>query len=401
MLPRVKTLLLAVVVLVGALLTTARASAYPWMIRHEYTACVQCHLDPSGAGLLTEYGRALGETVLRTQYRSGAAAEDPGDAAKFLWGAVKTPDWLLLGGSIRPALLFTKIGDVAMPGAPPPVWTNDFLLMEGDLRVGIRADRFRASVSAGFISTDDSRASIYGSFISREHWAGYTFDDDAVLVRAGRINLPFGIRSIEHTLWVRAQTRTDINDAQQHGVSIAYSHGAVRGELMGILGNYQISPDAYRERGYSGYLEVSPIKSLAIGVSSLATYAKKDLVLLVPDLRQAHGVFFRATPFEALVLLGEADFVLGRPTNAPNANGFASMFQADVEPIQGLHLIATGEIWSPGGASPTPSYGAWASVHWFFYSHFDVRFDYVYRDQAVGSVTLPVKVALLQLHAYL
>ncbi|MFI5300717.1 MAG: hypothetical protein ACHREM_21760 [Polyangiales bacterium] len=396
-----RAVFLAVAVLFGALLSARRASAYPWMIRHEYTACGQCHLDPSGSGLLTEYGRALGETVLRTHYRSGEAAEDPGRIANFLWGAVEPPDWLLLGGSVRPALMLMKVGDTAMPGAPPPVWTKDVLLMEGDLRAGIKTGGFRASVSAGVISTGGSRASIKGNLVSREHWAGYNFDDYFLLVRAGRINVPFGLRSIDHTQWVRTQTRTDINDAQQHGVSVTYSHGGVRGELMGILGNYQISPDAYRERGYAGFLELAPIPKLAIGISSLMTYAQKDLNLLVPDLRQAHGVFFRATPFKELVLLGEGDLVLDRPTGAPNANGFASMVQADVEPIQGLHFIATAESWSPGGASTSASFGAWASVHWFFYSHMDVRFDYVYRDQAVGNVTLPVQVALLQLHAYL
>ncbi len=29
----------------------------------------------------------------------------------------------------------------------------------------------------------------------------------------------------------------------------------LRFEVMAIAGNYQIEPDAYRERGYSGYVE--------------------------------------------------------------------------------------------------------------------------------------------------
>jgi hypothetical protein len=38
-------------------LATSRADAYPWMIRHEYNNCIACHVDPSGGGMLTPYGR--------------------------------------------------------------------------------------------------------------------------------------------------------------------------------------------------------------------------------------------------------------------------------------------------------------------------------------------------------
>ena len=96
---------LACLITLSAASFAKSAAAYPWMIRHEYTACIQCHVDPDGAGLLTEYGRAQGETLLRTQYTKSAADEEPGRVKDFLWGAFKAPDWLLLGGSIRPALL--------------------------------------------------------------------------------------------------------------------------------------------------------------------------------------------------------------------------------------------------------------------------------------------------------
>jgi nicotinamide mononucleotide transporter PnuC len=36
---------------------------------------------------------------------------------------------------------------------------------------------------------------------------------------------------------------------QQHGVAVAYSGERVRGEILGIAGNYQIQPDDYRQRG--------------------------------------------------------------------------------------------------------------------------------------------------------
>jgi hypothetical protein len=392
------------------LLVAKPASAYPWMIRHEYTGCGQCHVDPDGAGLLTEYGRAQGETLLRTQYTAASPDEEPGRVKDFLWGAVKTPEWLLLGGSFRPALLAVSLPGQALDVTP--------LVMEADLRAGIKYEGWRASASVGVVSEAGSLASIAGPVVSREHWVGYTWDDESLMVRAGRINLPFGIRSIEHPLWVRAMTRTDIDDNQDHGIAFDYSGTLFRASVMGILGNYQISPDAFRDRGYAGFLEMAPLSRLAIGVSSLVVHTEKDLDLGVPDWRQAHGAYVRASPFKALVIMGEGDMIVNTVTpSSASSVGFASMLQADVEPVQGIHLIATGESLSPGGLAPRSSFGAWASVHWFFLPHADVRFDYIYRAQANGeapppgtlggglttasSASIPVTTYLAQLHVYL
>ena len=63
---------------------------------------------------------------------------------------------------------------------------------------------------------------------------------------------------------------------------------------MGILGNYQISPDKFRERGYSAYGEYLLDTHTALGVSSLITHAAADRFTSQPLTRQAHGVTARA-----------------------------------------------------------------------------------------------------------
>src|SRR5580692_10203580 len=78
-----------------ALLWSRSASAYPWMIRHDYQGCVPCHADPSGAGLLTEYGRAMGENIMRSRYGSKPTDEPPSYAKPFF--GLPTPEWLLIG----------------------------------------------------------------------------------------------------------------------------------------------------------------------------------------------------------------------------------------------------------------------------------------------------------------
>ena len=69
--PKAKTAaawLLAAVLL--ACFIPGTAQAYPWMIRHDYTGCGVCHVDPSGAGLLTDYGRAQSVLLMQMNYGS-------------------------------------------------------------------------------------------------------------------------------------------------------------------------------------------------------------------------------------------------------------------------------------------------------------------------------------------
>ena len=88
-------LVVAFLTVLCGVLVASRSEAYPWMIRHEYTGCASCHADPSGAGLITAYGRAQGYLLLPTKY-GGSAEEDPGRMAQFLFGAIPLPDTLLL-----------------------------------------------------------------------------------------------------------------------------------------------------------------------------------------------------------------------------------------------------------------------------------------------------------------
>jgi len=372
-----------------AVLLPRPARAYAWMIRHGYTTCATCHVDPSGAGVLTPYGRAQGEILLQSRF-SGKPEEEASPAANFLWNAVRTPDWLLGGGEVRYMGLRTKIGDGPTAG--------DLILMQGDAAAAVQVSGFRASASLGYVTSTGSPAAVAGQIVSREHWAGWAFGEGELLVRAGRINVPFGIRNIEHTQFVRQTTRTDINDTQQHGVAVSYSSELIRAEVMGIAGNFQIQKDVNRERGYSGYVELAPLTRFAVGVSSLVTHAAQDLFLRVANTRQAHGVFARASPWRQLALLGEADYVIQSLSGAPSQNGLASMVQADYEPWQGVHLIATGETLDVAGAGI--SYGGWLSAAWFFAPHLDIRADFVNRSEVVGANRYGVLAYMAQGHLY-
>ena len=388
------TRFLALFLFLALMSWAAPARAYVWMIRHGYSGCAVCHEDPSGGGLLNDFGLQEAADSLRSHYGS-----DPPAVQRFF--GLPTPAWLLLGGSFRAMDLETKTD-----GAP---YANSLILMQADLRAGIDVHHWHAAASLGFLANGGSPAAIATSqggpsLVAREYWAGYGFLDDTLLVRAGRINVPYGLRVIEHTFYVREATRVDINDTQQVGVAVAYRRGAFHGELMGIAGNYQISPDAYRERGYAGYLEWSPASGYAVGVNSLVTYAARDVYLQVANLRQAHGLTGRASPgnrwscwarsttSHSLRRGSDAGTVLRgccRPTSSP---GRACTSWARARPII---LVSRGR--RPRGASG-------AALTGFSYSHADARFDYRHGEDTFtfGATALTKNDAyMIQLHVFL
>lgn len=377
----------------GVFLDASPAHAYAWMIRHGFAECGGCHVDPMGGETLTGMGRVTGETRLSLPWSSAP----PSDLAKFSFG-VTEPDDVRFGGSFR-----------AMSIADFDTGRRSAFPMQADLYGAAFAGRFTLGLSLGISRASNryehaSKARVIGDvdeegilLVSRTHWLGYDLTDD-VMLRAGRMNLPFGIRGPEHTLWVRSETLTDRESDQQHGISVVYTSGRLRGELFGSLGNFQISPDAIRERGYSGHLEYLLEPKLAFGASSLLLVAAREReVDQGAFVRQAHGLTARYAPWKPLVILAEANLLKATGSGL----GYVGMATFDVEPVQSLHLAATGEVLDRGepglggsaGRGET-RFGAWLTANWFFGPHLDLRVDLVLRERRAEMLQT-------QLHFYL
>jgi hypothetical protein len=400
--------LVAFAVLVVSLFAARRADAYPWMIRHDYATCATCHADPSGAGIMTAYGRAQGEILMRMHYGESSEDEDPAKLGNFLFGAVSLPEQLQLQADGRALYLHQAF----LPSQPSVKAVDRVILMQADTAASISAGRFRASGSLGYIHEGALAASVtHGNgiggdgdrLISRQHWLGVSLGkDDEFLLRAGRMNLPFGLRVLEHTLLTRQATHTDINAAQQHGVAFSWNKEGWRAEIMAIAGNYQLAPDALRDRGGTAYIEHSFSQKLALGLSSMITHADHDLETGRATFRQNHGLFGRWAIAKPVVLLAEADVLGLSPIKQKIQIGTTGFAQVDVEPIQGLHFAGTGEYLAMDLANPSTSYGGWLSAFWFFLPHMDVRSDFVARNVgAPGSDRQTALTYLLQLHGYL
>jgi hypothetical protein len=369
------------------------------MVRHGYTGCGVCHTDPSGGFLLSAYGRAQTQTLLSTWGR-GPTGDEVDSRSQFAWGAVPLPEWLNAGVAVRNLVLYSKPS-----GAPGD---SRFVQMQADARVVVTHGNFEVAGSLGFVHEGAFAAAVTRSdsdnLVSREFWLGYHFGEDQNMeLRAGRMYLPFGLRVIEHTFFVRARTQTDIDSQQQWGASLFKQGDAYRAEIMAIAGNYQISPDEFRQRGYSAYGELNLSPSVALGLSSLVTYAQTDTELAVSTVRGAHGPFLRWAATPDLAILAEGDIAHATPQYAQTEAGFVGLAQADWEFVQGVHGMLTGELNLPRFQDSVDawSHREWLSAAWFFYPHIDLRADAIWASEAYGPQRVESATVLGQVHVSL
>ena len=170
---------------------------------------------------------------------------------------------------------------------------------------------------------------------------------------------------------------------------------------MGIGGNFQLSPDDYRERGYAATGAFAINKKTEVGVSSLLTHADLDIAALQERTRQAHGVYARSSPVERLALFAEADLLLD-DVGGDTATGSVGYLQADVEPVQGLHVKATGEWCDPDHADATDAaLRGGGALLWFLAPHADIRLDAMVGPLDCSTGPASTFLGAVQWHLYL
>ena len=347
-----------------------------------------------GGETLTGMGRVMGESLLAQPW----SAAPPTDRAKLAFG-ISEPDAVRLGGSFRGMAIANLTTD-----------RTEVFPMQADVYGAAFLERFTFAASVGFGRASAryehaSKARLIGdiegegiALLSRHHWVGYS-PSDGIMLRAGRLNLPFGLRIPEHTAWVRSETLTDRESDQLHGLSFVYARGPLRGEVMLSLGNFQVGDAAFQQRGYSAYVELLVARRLAVGASSLLMYAPRELEVDHGAVsRQAHGLTARYSPWKPIVLLVEADVL----KNTAAGLGYVGMATLDVEPLQGLHLAVAREYLDRGEPDTGVAsegdgrvrVGTWWTINWFFAPHLDARIDLVQRELRADMVQA-------QLHLYL
>lgn len=214
---RVNTL----IVFAALALTAGVAHAYPQLqFSTGATRCGECHLEPSGGGLLTDYGRdEAGETL------SGR-----GDG-RLLHGAWTPPDWLTLGGGLRGALGGKRLaGEAAELLAFP---------MQADLyaRVAVGPVSLNVTIGGnGAARPGDGAMAITSYLVSREHFVAFHQEDAPWSVRAGRFFPTFGLRPHDHTAYVRRHLDMYLLE-EPYAVEGEYTRGRWQAFASAFVGN--------------------------------------------------------------------------------------------------------------------------------------------------------------------
>ncbi len=382
------------------------ANAYPWMLKHGQSACSSCHVDPSGGELLTDYGRMVSDDELSSFSSGDLLGPSAGGLSEPFFGAGELASGFDAGGSIRLAGLSRSVAgepDFRVFPMQLDLWTNVSIARRIALAASLGASRVPVGSPHGRAAqvTDDQGTGL--NLISRTHWLAFDLGDDGeTLLRFGRLNVPFGLRLAEHTSWVREVTQTDRESDQQHGVALALEVAFLRAEMLAILGNYQVSPDRFRERGFAAHLEFALGSDIALGLNTLLTTAAGDR--LDPGAgrtnRRLYGSTLRMVMLRDLVVLAEADLL----RRSRRHFGYVGFARVDYELLHGVHLLGTAEILDVGepegllsGSAPgrgEPKLGGWLSIDWFPLTHFNLRLDAISRQDE------PLQL-LAQLHVYL
>jgi hypothetical protein len=164
--------------------TGGTAESYPqFQLSTGSDRCAACHFSPAGGGLLNDFGRD-----------EAASTISRGGDGRFLHGAWTPPAWFQLGVDVRGAAAL-KYHDHDRDLFAFP--------MQADAYVRAGGERFSFALTAGLRGGARSpQPPLVERLVSREHYLMYQRDSGSY-VRLGRFFPVHGIRSQDHTAYVR------------------------------------------------------------------------------------------------------------------------------------------------------------------------------------------------------
>lgn len=329
---------------------TARAYAYPEMLRHHYVNCNSCHVSPNGGGLLNDYGRGMASEVLSTWNYENESL--------FLHGVLKPgklPAAVNIGGDVR-ALQVHRETKAVREGR--------YILMQAQVEAAVTAGPFTA---VGAFGQPDAENHLDSGFPRFYLMANAT---DNLQIRAGRFVPAFGLNIPHHTYATRGPLGFGYDGARTT-IEANYSGDQWHGALS--ASESRTNPrNGERERGVAFQLEKFIGDKYRVGISSWNGQSG----LSKRWVNSVHGILgFR----EDLYLLSELAWQSRRVTQpaAARENGLYQFNRFGYEVTKGLHLLALQEFSKTNlkrADSQTISYGA--GVLWYPRPHFEFELTF-------------------------
>ncbi len=300
----IRVFIIALLGLVVACIST-RALGFPEMARHGYQSCSTCHVQASGGGAITAYGRMISKSALSTW--SGGIE------------AIEIPDWLDYGANYRYANVNTKDRETG-------VKTHVKFPMQSEAEIAVEAIKgLTIDAAIGTYGPNQTQAMVRNYGQLRLH--------DAVYARFGRFEPAFGINDPDHTLWTRSKLGFG-ERAEQYGIetSVVTKWGeAIVSQMVGdnvvIQANqtdgYKVT-EAEHQRTY-GRFSVYALKTVQVGGSIV--FDKQTVIM--------SGIQGFASYTDWLY----SDFEFDQSKEL----GLLTYVKLGVEPYRGIHLYATSE----------------------------------------------------------
>ncbi|NVB83570.1 MAG: hypothetical protein HOV81_34670 [Kofleriaceae bacterium] len=239
----------ASIVIAAALAVVAsagRAYAYPQFELAKDQSCSGCHLSPTGGGPLSENGMVTAEAISKF-----------GMNPEFMYGAVKTPDWLVVGGDLRGAYGYLQAPQRYIVGFP----------MQADFYGVVTQKNFSLHVTAGFRPEEDGNEAAT-HFWSREHyamWQSQPGSPEGLFVRAGRFMPVFGLRLAEHNVYTRRYGGTPLY-ADTYGIGASYISSKIDAHITGFVKDPLIDPvNLYSGAAIYSELSINPLLKIGAG----------------------------------------------------------------------------------------------------------------------------------------
>lgn len=320
--------------IVAGLLISDRASAYPEFIGYKYSSCLTCHYNSQGNGPLNDYGRAVFASELAGRLFSGNRTDEQlGEAAGFL-GSAKTPWWLKPGVKSRYMMVQTNPGSAG---------TTRVIPMQADINAAIlfRKDERLAFVgSLGYAPVPNRYAGVASppevkTLISREHYLRWQVSDP-LWVYLGMMDKVYGLRTVNHTAYSRANTGLGMND-QTHGLMVHYlkSEYEITGHLF--VGNMTQNADL-RQKGFSLMGEYEYADASRVGLSFLRS--SNAYVI-----NQRMGFHIKKGYGHGSALLLEVGSIKNSPYTGEEKFGYYIFSEAMQRLVRGYHLFLGGQAY--------------------------------------------------------
>ena len=357
------------------LLVASIAHAYPqFQLTTGTDRCIACHFSPAGGGLLTDYGRdEAGSTISR------------GGDGRFAHGAWTPPSWLQLGADLR-GVTFAKLREPDTDVAAFP--------MQTDLYVRAGTPTYSFAMTLGSRSTRSPSPPIQERLTSREHYVMYE-RESGTYVRAGRFFPVYGIRSQDHTAYVRRYLGFHTLE-EPYGVAAGTFDVAWEAHVSAFVPRpADFLGSGVKASGVAGYYERRFLDDTAAFATQARVGVSED------DTRVAVGAIGkRFMPEAELLLLGEVD--LQRQSFADVGGTrwqLASYLAASKFVARGWMIGAALHRWHPDLTLRSARDAFEINVQFFPRAHFELHL--LTRITGEGDFDDPGLLSLLQLHYYL